>query len=281
MPAPRRPKLGQHFLASPRFRERIVGALDLRQDDLIVEIGAGRGALTELLAERARHVVAVELDSSLAGELKEKFRRDPRVEILHADVLSTDIAGVCRRAGQNDCLVFGNLPYYITSPILRHLFTFRTSIRGMALLVQREVAERITAMPGTRDYGYLSVLVHLYSQPRLLFSVPPGAFSPPPKVQSALVYFQMSPRFPEWTRPQEEDFLNFVGRCFAQKRKSLMNNLRSFVAPRRAQDAMASLNLPAHIRAEQVSLEVLATLCAQLKEGPPTAGPAHTSAEPK
>lgn len=265
MPAPHRPKLGQHFLASQRFRERIARALDLRQADLVVEIGAGRGALTELLAERARHVVAIELDPSLAGELKEKFRSDPRVEILHADVLSTDIAGVCRRAGQNDCLVFGNLPYYITSPILNHLFTFRTSIRGMALLVQREVAERITARPGTRDYGYLSVLVHLYSQPRLLFSVPPGAFSPPPKVQSALVDFRMSPQFPKWNGTQEEDFLNFVGRCFAHKRKNLSNNLSPESPRSQVVEALGVLEIEPNARAEQLSLGDLGALHNLLK----------------
>ena len=263
---PRRPKLGQHFLSSLHYRERIAGALDIRPDDLVVEIGAGRGALTELLAKCARRVVAIELDSSLAGELKDKFRSDPGVEVLHADVLLTDIAGLCRDELCKDCVVFGNLPYYITSPILHHLLNFRTSIRGMALLMQREVAERITARPGTRDYGYLSVLVHLYSQPRLLFSVPPGAFSPPPKVQSALVGFRMSPKFPHWTRDEEQDFLEFSKRCFAHKRKNLVNNISPQWLRNRVIEALRVLELEPNSRAEQLSLAKLTSLHKLLKQ---------------
>lgn len=278
---PRRPKLGQHFLASPRFRERIANALSLRPQELVVEIGAGQGAMTALLAERARRVIAIELDEALARALKERFRKDARVEVLNADILSADLAHLCRKAASRECYVFGNLPYYITSPILHHLYTFRACIYGMTLLMQREVAERITAGPGSRDYGYLSVLVRLYSRPRMLFTVPPGAFSPPPKVSSALVDFRIAAQFPEWSHGEEEGFLNFVKRCFAHKRKSLMNNLRSFVAPRRAEEAMASLNLPANIRAEQMSLERLASLYAQLKESPTPAGPARISDEPE
>ncbi len=140
MPKPRRPKLGQHFLADVRYRSRIVQALGLRPDDLVIEIGPGHGAITPLVAAQARQVAAVELDPALAAELQQKFQQEPRVEVINADILATDLAAICRRFQARECFVFGNLPYYITSPILHHLLEFAGSIRAMGLLVQREVA---------------------------------------------------------------------------------------------------------------------------------------------
>jgi 16S rRNA (adenine1518-N6/adenine1519-N6)-dimethyltransferase len=262
----RRPQLGQHFLDSPRYRERIAKALRLGREDLVIEIGAGRGAMSGLLAARARKVLAIELDAFLAGELERKFHGDPRLQVHRADILATNLAELCRSAGAGECYVFGNLPYYITSPILHHLFTFRGSIRGMTLLVQHEVAERITASPGVRDYGYLSVLCQLFSQPRLLFNVPPGAFSPPPKVQSALVDFQMMAQFSQWSRKEEEAFLEFAKHSFAHKRKSLLNNLLEVFSRPRVEDCLKGSGLTANLRAEQLSVKQLASLFALLKD---------------
>jgi 16S rRNA (adenine1518-N6/adenine1519-N6)-dimethyltransferase len=263
----RRPKLGQHFLADSRYRRRIFESLDLHEQDLVIEIGAGRGAMTELLAERARRVIAIEIDPVLAGKLKEKVQNQPRIEVLQADILSCDIAEICQRNRSEQCFVFGNLPYYITSPILHRLFTFWTRVRAMALLVQREVALRLTASPGGRAYGYLSVLTQLYSQPRVVLNVPPGAFSPPPKVQSALVEFQIRPRFPEWFEEgeapgagKEKKFLEFVQRCFAQKRKNLLNNLGGIYPRGRTERELARLSLPRGVRAEQLTLDQFAEL---------------------
>jgi 16S rRNA (adenine1518-N6/adenine1519-N6)-dimethyltransferase len=264
VPHPRRPKLGQHFLADSGFRRRIADSLSLRAGDLIIEIGAGRGAMTGLLAERARRVVAIELDRALVEQLKEKFEGDSRIEILHADILSADLAALCRRYETNQCFVFGNLPYYITSPILDHLGNFRGAIRAMALLVQREVADRLIAAPGSSDYGYLSVFVQLFSRPRLLFSVPPGAFSPPPQVHSALVEFQIHPRLPELSPIEQERLLTFVKRCFAQKRKNIINNLSGIVPRARLEQALDQIELPATVRAEQMSIEQFAGLLARL-----------------
>ena len=262
---PRRPKLGQHFLASPRYRERIAQALRLRREDLVVEIGAGRGAMSELLAARSRKVLALELDARLASELGSKFQADPRLEILRADILTTDLAALCRGSGAERCFVFGNLPYYITSPILHLLFTFRHWICGMTLLMQREVAERIAASPGVRDYGYLSVLCQLYSRPRVLFTVPPGAFSPPPKVQSALVDFEMTAQLPDWSRQEEEAFLEFAKRSFAHKRKNLVNNLAGVASRSVLEDALKRLGLAPNVRAEQLSVSKLTALFHLLK----------------
>jgi 16S rRNA (adenine1518-N6/adenine1519-N6)-dimethyltransferase len=250
----RRPKLGQHFLSSEGHRRRIVAALDLRPEDLVIEIGAGHGAMTELLAERAGRVVAVELDAGLAHQLQQKLESQPCVEIIQGDILATDLAAICRERHTANCFVFGNLPYYITSPIIHHLMNSAGVIRGMALLVQREVAERLTAQPGSRDYGYLSVLVHVHSEPRIAMGVPPGAFSPPPKVHSALVEFAMQPKFPAWTAQDRASFLELVQRCFAQKRKNLLNNLAQTCGKERVRAALEGMHLPATARAEELSV---------------------------
>jgi len=264
VPPPRRPKLGQHFLASEGFRQRIVDALPLRSDDLVIEIGPGRGAMTELLAARAGRVVAIELDPVLAGRLKERLRGSERIEICQADILATDVSEICKRRGVEKCFVFGNLPYYITSPIIHHVLNYSGSMSSMAFLVQREVAERITANPGSRDYGYLSVLVQLHSEPRIALKVPPGAFSPPPKVQSALVEFKMRQKFPEWSASEQRLFLEFVKECFVQKRKSLLNNLQGTYSRVTTSEALRTLGLSSAVRAEQMPLEMLSRLFRQL-----------------
>jgi len=260
----RRPKLGQHFLASAAYRRRIADTLELRADDLVIEIGAGRGAMTELLAARARRVIAIELDPTLAENLKERFRAKPGIDVFQADILAIDLTELCVYRECEECFIFGNLPYYITSPILHRLFAFAPWIRAMALLVQREVAERLTAAPGTRAYGYLSILAQLYAQPRIVVGVPPGAFSPAPKVHSALVDFQMTPKFPGWGSEDREKFLDFVKRCFAQKRKNLLNNLGGTYARERVMQALATLDLPPTVRGEELALDQLAVLFQRL-----------------
>jgi 16S rRNA (adenine1518-N6/adenine1519-N6)-dimethyltransferase len=264
VPHSNRPKLGQHFLADSRYRRRIADALDLRGDDLVIEIGAGRGAMTGLLMERAGRVVAIELDRTLAGYLQEKFFKESRLEILQGNILATDFAAICRRHQVQKCFVFGNLPYYITSPILDRLRTHRAAIRAMALLVQREVADRIVAGPGSRDYGYLSVFVQLFSRPRLLFDVPPGAFSPPPQIHSALVEFQIAPGFPELTEDAQNSLLDFVKNCFARKRKNIINNLAGFAARAKVEKVLEELHLPATVRAEEMTIPQFAALHARL-----------------
>jgi len=259
-----RPKLGQHFLTSENYRQRIVESLSLRADDLVLEIGPGRGAMTELLAARARRVVAVELDTSLAQQLEQKLKDSAKIEIVRGDILTTDLAALCRRHQTETCYVFGNLPYYVTSPIIHHLFDQASSIRAMALLVQREVAERLTAQPGSRDYGYLTVLAQLHAEPRIALRVPPGAFSPPPKVQSALVHFTMRPKYPAWSAPERAQFLDFVKVCFAQKRKNLLNNLAREYGRAKVMTALTNLRIPPSTRAEEMPVEQLAELCRSL-----------------
>ncbi len=216
--------------------------------------------MTGLLAQHARKVIAIEIDQALAQGLQEDFRGQPHVQIIHADVLRTDFSALCRQEGIAQAFVFGNLPYYITSPILHHLFAQRDAIRSMGLLMQREVAERLVAKPGTRDYGYLTIAAQVGSQPQIALAIPPGAFSPAPKVQSALVTFQMKAKFERWPRRTVDDFLEFVKRCFAQKRKNLLNNLGGIYPRSRLLQAFEEAGKPASARAEELSLDELARL---------------------
>ena len=243
---PRKPKLGQHFLADTRVRQRIVEALRLTREHTVIEIGAGAGAMTGLLAERAGRVVAVELDAKLAAGLREKFASDPRVEVVEGDILRVplDYPGV---------KVFGNLPYYITSPILLRLFEQAHQFEDLVVMVQKEVAERLAAAPGSRDYGLLTVTARFYTQPKLLFTVPPGAFRPPPKVDSALV--RLRPERKQVPGGDERGFFRLARASFARKRKTLVNNLKGLYPAGRLMAAMEQAGIPARARAEEVPLE--------------------------
>jgi len=260
-----RPKLGQHFLRDRGFRQRIVSTLPIQPNDLVCEVGAGRGAMTGLLAERARQVVAFEIDPELARGLQQMCGRNPNIEVLEADILRADLGGLCRRYQREQCYVFGNLPYYITSPILHHLLEESGWIQGMGFVVQREVAERLTALPGSRSYGYLTVATQLATVPRLEFGIPPGAFSPPPKVDSALVTFQMRPERLRLPPEERKGLLEFVKQCFAHKRKNLLNNLQPVYTRRRVESALAGFKLPAGIRAEQLAVKEFAELQGRLR----------------
>lgn len=258
-------KLGQHFLRDPHFCRKIVDALAVRPEDLLVEIGPGHGVITHLLADRCRKLAAIEIDSALADHLRDEFREDPRVEILEQDVLRVNFIDLCERYRARDCYVFGNLPYYITSPILHHVLEARRRVRYVTVLVQQEVAERLTASPGSRAYGYLSVFTQCFTRPQILFEIPPGAFSPPPKVRSALVDLPVSPRFPEWDEEFSAAFLRFAQLAFTHKRKSLLNNLSSSFSRSKAESALQALELGSHIRAEQLSLDQLRKLFQRLR----------------
>src|SRR3981081_3341139 len=232
----KKPKLGQNFLADVGAAEQIVDALGDLSNSVVVEIGPGKGALTQVLARRARQLIAVELDRMMSTELRFRYRLQPHVEIIEADVLKLDFRTVLNRTigPLNDlrplkpsrARVVGNLPYYITSDILLRLFEFHEQFDGILILVQREVADRIAAHPGTRDYGMLAATAQLYTRVENLFTLPPDAFSPPPKVQSSVVRLTIASRV-ENLRVPEQDFVNFLKQSFGQKRKTLWNNLKS------------------------------------------------------
>lgn len=229
--------------------ERIAAAACAHDEPLVVEIGPGRGALTAHLLARARRVVAIEIDSWLVEDLRRRFAGESRLEIVHADVLQTDLAQWGTAA------LAGNLPYYITSPILERVTRARAALRRAVLLVQKEVAERMTAAPGSRDYGYLTVQLSLFFETRLLARVPPSAFHPPPKVDSAVVVLEPRARADELGIADPEAFLAFAARAFTHKRKTLRNNLAGMY-PAGVFESMPE----ARLRAEQLALEDFASL---------------------
>jgi len=264
-----RQRLGQHFLADAGWREEIARAIRVSAQSVApspagnsaefcwIEIGAGHGEMTERLASTGAPVHAIELDAQLAATLKQLAKRFPNVEVVSADILESDIAKIA--AGKR-VRIYGNLPYYITSPILHHLFASADLIDEIHIVVQHEVALRLAAQPGTRDYGYLSVLTQYFSRPELVLEIPRGAFRPPPEVGSALVTLRLPGERAKLPQIDEASFLEFVKLCFAQKRKTLVNNLKSRVKPELVREALANLKLRVDARAEQLSVANLAAL---------------------
>ena len=249
----RTPKLGQNFLVDAAARHAIVDALGDVSDRTVIEIGPGHGAITEILALRAKRLIAIELDRALAAELRFRFRDQAHVEVIEADILKTDLAALAEAAD-----VIGNLPYYITSDILLHLFA-ATNIRRAVLMMQREVADRVAASPGVRDYGLLSATTQMYAHVDKLFTLPPTAFSPPPDVYSTVLRLHFVPRFAE-LGVEARPFDAFLKKSFAQKRKTLSNNLRaSGYTPEQLSAAWPD-DLRPLARAESISLEQMAAL---------------------
>jgi 16S rRNA (adenine1518-N6/adenine1519-N6)-dimethyltransferase len=266
----RKPKLGQNFLNDPQAAERIAGSLGDLSGRAIVEIGPGAGAITSALAARAAHVVAVELDGCLAAYLRTQFAPG-RVTVVEQDVLNFNFATAIAQYAPTSAdarqrlLVFGNLPYGITSQILLKLAANHASLDRAVLMVQREVADRITAQPGSRDYGLLSVTVQIYGPAESLFTLSPESFSPPPDVYSTVFRWRFAPRFTELGL-DEASFLPFVRQAFAQKRKTLLNNLRAAgIPPDAAFAALAQAAIDPRARAEALPIEALAALWQSLQ----------------
>jgi 16S rRNA (adenine1518-N6/adenine1519-N6)-dimethyltransferase len=248
-----RPKLGQHFLVKGRTLDRIAKAACGDHTPLAVEIGPGRGALTEYLLARADRVVAIELDSALAEYLRQRFCGESRLEILEANAL--DIDWLQWGAG----VLVGNLPYYVATPIVSRYARTPGLLHQAVFLIQKEVAERIAAKPGGREYGYLSVECQLFTETEILFSVPRGAFQPPPRVDSAVI--RLTPRS---ALPVSDPaaFLAFVSTCFRQKRKTLRNNLAAAYPPERYESRPEIAR-----RAEQLSVAEFVALYRAVAEG--------------
>ena len=265
----RRPKLGQHFLVDSGASARIVDALGDISESTVLEIGPGRGALTAMLARRARRLIAIEIDRVLAAQLRMNFSQEPNVEIIDGDVLAIDIHTLfgprpgSTRPGithqPEPVRVVGNLPYFITSDILLRLFEFRQYFETIVLMVQREVAERLAATPGGSDYGLLSATTQLYARVEELFTLPPSAFSPPPKVESTVVRLRMAPKL-DSLRVPEADFINFLKLSFGQKRKTLAHNLKAQYEPRLLRAAFEKAGVKPTVRAEALTLEKSAAL---------------------
>lgn len=263
-----RARLGQNFLSDAQAPGRIVAALGDLAGRTVIEIGPGRGAITESLAARAGHVVAIEIDRDLAAELRDRFPAG-KVTVVNEDVLAFDFAQAAATAGAR-LRVVGNLPYYITSPILLKLAESHSALDFAVLMVQREVADRVAAEPGSpdhcsRDYGALSVAVQMHGPVEPLFTLPPSSFVPPPQVHSTVIRWRFAPRFAELDVDGDQ-FLRFARQAFAQKRKTLINNLRAAgIAQEAAAAALAEAGVEAHVRAEAVPMEKLAALFRALR----------------
>lgn len=236
-------RLGQHFLVSETILDKIAAAACGDHVHRVIEIGSGRGALTRHLLPRTDELHGIELDFALVEFLQRKFGGG-KLLVHHADVLETDLAA------WGPAVIAGNLPYYITSPIIERFVQLGTGFPTAVFLIQAEVAERLIATPGTRDYGYLTVATGLMCSVEIVCRVPPSAFRPPPKVESAAVRLVRKDAVPE----NRERILRLASRAFAHKRKTLRNNLRPFYGP--VVDGLPQAGL----RAEQLSLDMFVDL---------------------
>lgn len=252
-PMPGGAKLGQHFLHDEAILARIATAATAA-GDTVVEVGPGRGALTRHLLAIAERVVAVELDSGLAAGLPRHCGRSQQLTVITADILQVNLPELLSEATRGQTVIVGNLPYYITSPILRTVFTARHLFRSATFLMQEEVADRVVADGGSRSFGFLSCLCQLQSRPEKLFRVPAAAFVPPPAVHSAVVHFDLA------AQPPPEGLLAFLSACFRQPRKTLKNNLAARYPPHRL-----SADPCAGMRAQQLTLGDLRAMWGRLE----------------
>jgi 16S rRNA (adenine1518-N6/adenine1519-N6)-dimethyltransferase len=267
--------MGQHFLASEDLAARVVDTLGDVSQCTVLEIGPGRGILTSLLARRARRLIAVELDRVLAAQLRLKFGMARNVEVIEADVLAIDFDSLFGpKPGLSQpgielkpqpVKVVGNLPYYITSDILLRLFEFSKYFESIVIMVQREVADRIAAEPGGRDYGMLSATAQLYARVEKLFTLPPGAFVPPPKVHSTVLRLTIEPQR-EKLGVAGDGFIDFLRLSFGQKRKTLWNNLKANYEGPALKRALAEAKVKPTVRAETLSLKESAAIYRALRE---------------
>lgn len=254
-------QLGQNFLINPSVCPKIA-EMGHAQDSFAIEIGPGIGVLTTELAKRAKKVTAIELDSRLLEVLQQTLAEFSNVEILHADVLKTDLQQLIQEKSDGlPVCVCANLPYYITSPVLMYLLQSKLPIRFITVMVQKEAAQRICAAPGTRMTGAISLAVRYYSKPRYLFSVSRGSFYPAPKVDSAVIQLELLDQ-PPVDIPSENELFALIRAAFSQRRKMLINPVSGALNIPKAQlkEIMQSVGISPNARAEQLSLEDFAAL---------------------
>lgn len=273
--AQRKPKLGQNFLTDHSAALRIVEALGDISNRIVIEIGPGQGMLTDLLVRRAKKVIGIELDRVLAAQMRMRYATLTNVEILESDFVTVEWTSmVGRRPGPLHDLrptqpetvdIIGNLPYYATSDIVLRILQEHQSIGRAVIMVQREVADRISAQPGSRDYGLLSATAQLFARVDNLFTLPPGAFDPAPKVHSSVLRLTMAPRL-AGLQVEAGPFMEMLKLAFAQKRKTLVNNLKGHYLDKTIRAAMKALSLRADVRAEALPLDKMAALFRALRQ---------------
>ena len=263
-------KFGQNFLIDPHVLDKIIAAAEITKDDFVLEIGPGIGTLTQYLAEAAREVVAVEIDSSLIPILEDTLSSYDNVSVINEDVLKVDLKKLAEeRNGGKPIKVVANLPYYITTPIIMGLFESHVPLKSLTVMVQKEVALRMQAGPGTKDYGALSLAVQYYADPYLAANVPPNCFMPRPNVGSAVIRLT---RFEETPVKVKDEALLFrlIRASFNQRRKTLQNGLVNspelHFSKEQVAAAIETLGVSPSIRGEALTLEQFAALCNALSE---------------
>lgn len=263
-------KFGQNFLIDPHVLDKIIAAAEITKDDFVLEIGPGIGTLTQYLAEAAREVVAVEIDSSLIPILEDTLSSYDNVSVINEDVLKVDLKKLAEeRNGGKPIKVVANLPYYITTPIIMGLFESHVPLKSLTVMVQKEVALRMQAGPGTKDYGALSLAVQYYADPYLAANVPPNCFMPRPNVGSAVIRLT---RFEETPVKVKDEALLFrlIRASFNQRRKTLQNGLVNspelHFSKEQVAAAIETLGVSPSIRGEALMLEQFAALCNALSE---------------
>ena len=271
----RKPKLGQNFLTDHSVAKKIVEALGDISARTVIEIGPGQGMLTDLLVRRARKLIAIELDHILAAQLRMRYATLTNVDILESDFVTVEWRSmVGRRPGPLHDLrptqpetvdVVGNIPYYVTTDIVLRVLDERQSIARAVLMVQKEVADRMAATPGSRDYGLLSATAQLFARVEKLFTVPPGAFNPPPTVQSSVIRLVMEPKA-EQLQVEPAPFVEMLKLAFGQKRKTLANNLKGRYGDKPVAAAMKAARVRSDARAEALPLEAMAVIFRALSE---------------
>lgn len=258
--------LGQNFLIDPNILRNIVGHADLTKDSAAIEVGPGIGALTEHLAREAGHVVSFEIDQRLLPVLEDTLSPYDNIDIVHSDILKADVKTIIdtKLAGYKDIMVVANLPYYVTTPILMKLLMEELPLRGMVVMMQKEVADRISAKPGTKAYGSLSIAVQYYMSAEIAMIVPNTVFMPQPNVDSAVLRL-LRHETPPVSVIDEDFFFTVTKASFAQRRKTIQNNLQSQLPNGKANkdfilEALAEAGIDPRRRGETLSLEEFAKL---------------------
>lgn len=254
-----RKSLGQNFLIDKNIQAKIIRGCNLRKEDIVLEIGPGRGELTQYLLKQAAKVIAVEIDKNLYQALKEKFSSFKNLELLNTDILKLDLSGLLPRTGAGKLKVIANIPYYISSPIITHLLRHSESVGEIYLTLQKEFAERLTAHPGGKDYGALSCFAQFYTRPKALFTISSGAFWPRPKVDSCFVRLETLDE-PSVKVKNEQLFFKIIRAGFNQRRKLLKNNLSRIFPQPQAAGCIDKLGLDENVRAEDLSLSDFAKI---------------------
>ena len=263
-------KFGQNFLIDAHVLDKIIRAAEITKDDFVLEIGPGIGTMTQYLAQAAREVVAVEIDKALIPILQDTLSGFPNAEVIHDDILKVDIAGLAKeRNGGRPIKVVANLPYYITTPIIMSLFESRVPLASVTVMVQKEVAERMQAGPGSKDYGALSLAVQYYAEPYIAANVPPNCFMPRPNVGSAVIRLTRH-EVPPVQVDNEKLMFQIIRASFNQRRKTLVNGLNNSpeitLTKEQITEAVESLGKGAGVRGEALTLEEFAGLANKINK---------------